>query len=347
MADLEKEKRIVLIIETAQIELKKIIQQGILLQLEKKQLKAMTIDLIDKTKLKLREEEADESLILETELALKRSFMLWYENIYLKAIKTDEEGLKPQITPIVKKQTGGMRIGDSLKRESIENIREFQTIYEEGGAGYYYDYTKQVRQAMDELANQKIGVGKGSLRNSAEIKVRYEVINDDLRKLKDKGTKFVISSSHANASERCSWWQGKIFELDIDIATREMGQYGGTKPKQTIKGYIDGKPYYSLKEACENGFLSYNCQHRLIAYYKGIHIQEYDLLKVEKKRNISQTQRGMERQIRNLRTRLVLATDEQEEKVVRKKLKSWKKKYATFCETNNVPRYDWRTKIID
>ena len=344
MPDLEKEKQIVLIIENAQLELKKIIQQGLLLNLEKEQLKAMTIKLINETKLKLRELDADESLILDTEIAIKRSFILWYNNIYLPTQKVATKGL---IEPIIKKNTGGMRITDSgLKRETIENIREFQTIYDEGGAGYYYDYTTRVKQAMNELAGQKLSDGKSSLRNSAEIKVRYEVINEDLQKLKDKGTKFVISSAHANASERCQWWQGKIFELDIDIATREMGQYGGTKPQQTIKGYIDGKPYYSLKEACENGFLSYNCQHRLIAYYKGIHIQQYDLVKVEKRRNISQTQRGMERQIRDLRTRLVLATDEQEEKVLRKRIKSQKEKYAKFCETNGVPRYDWRTKII-
>ena len=343
MADLEKEKQIVLIIENAQLELKKIIQQGILLNFEKEQLKALTIDLIEKTKKKLREAEADESLILETEISIKRSFILWYNNIYLKTIKVAEKGL---IEPVRVKYTGGMTIGETLKKESIKNIREFQTIYEEGGAGYYYDYTKKVQQAMDELANQKLTTDKGSLRNSAEIKVRYDVINDDLKKLKDKGIKFVISSSHANASERCSWWQGKIYELDIDIATREMGQYKGTKPKQTIKGHIDGKPYYSLKEACENGFLSYNCQHRLIAYYKGIHIQKYDLFQVEKRRNVSQKQRGMERHIRSLRTQLELATEEQEQKLLRKKIKVSAEKYAQFCETNNVPRYDWRTKII-
>lgn len=354
MADLEKEKQIVLIIENAQLELKKIIQQGILLELEKEQLKAMTIDLINKTRLKLKEADIDETLVLDTEIALKRSFILWYNNLYLKAKKVEPQAQKVAIKgdiqrtqPIYTQYTGGMLISDgNLKRESIENIREFQTIYDEGGAGYYYDYTKRIKEVMDELATQKLSDGKTSLRNSAEIKVRYEVINEDLQKLKDKGTKFVISSAHANASERCQWWQGKIFEIDIDIATREMGQYGGTKPKQTIKGYIDGKPYYSLKEACENGFLSFNCQHRLIAYYKGIHIQQYDIVKVEKRRNISQTQRGMERQIRDLRTRLVLATDEQEEKVLRKRIKSQKEKYAKFCETNGVPRYDWRTKII-
>lgn len=354
MADLEKEKQIVLIIENAQLELKKIIQQGLLLNLEKEQLKAMTIKLINETKLKLRELDTDESLILDTEIAIKRSFILWYENIYAKVKKVEPEVQKvaikgdiQKVKPTYTQYKGGMRITDSgLKRGTAENIREFQTIYDEGGAGYYYDYTTRVKQAMNELAGQRLSDDKSSLRNSAEIKVRYEVINEDLQKLKDKGTKFVISSAHANASERCQWWQGKIFELDIDIATREMGQYGGTKPKQTIKGYIDGKPYYSLKEACENGFLSFNCQHRLIAYYKGIHIQQYDLVKVEKRRNVSQTQRGMERHIRDLRTRLVLATDEQEEKVLRKRIKSQKEKYAKFCEDNNVPRYDWRTKII-
>jgi hypothetical protein len=124
-----------------------------------------------------------------------------------------------------------------------------------------------------------------------------------------------------------------------------MGQYDGVKPKQTIKGYIDGKPYYSLKEACENGFLSYNCQHRLIAYYKGIHLQTYDFVKVEQRRNISQNQRYLERQIRYLRTILELAVTNEEKKIYRQQVKQLKSDYAQFCSDNNVPRYDWRTQI--
>lgn len=355
MADLEKEKQVVLIIEQAQLELKKILQQGIMLDLPKEQLKAMTITLIDETKVKMRELEIDEQFINETEFAIKRSFILWYNNLYAQLKKTQNnaninviQGDTQKTKPIIKKETGGFVItGEELRREKIENIREFQTIYEEGGAGYYYDYTGKVKEAMDELAKQHLTLDKQSLRNKAEIKVRYDVINDDLNKLKEKGVKFVVSSAHANASERCSWWQGKIFELDIDIATREMGQYDGVKPNQTIKGYIDGKPYYSLKEACENGFLSYNCQHRLIAYYKGIHIQQYDLVKVEQRRNISQRQRYLERQIRLLKTKLELSINTEEKKALRKQIKQLKDEYAQFCSDNNVPRYDWRTKIID
>lgn len=349
----DKERDIILIIETAQLDLKKIIQQGILLDIPKEQLKVMTIDLINTTKEKLKQAEADDELIFDTEFAIKRSFILWYNNLYRQVKKTDYtatsrvyHGKEQQVTPVIKEDKKGFVItGEELRRESIINRRELQSIVTEGGAGYYYNYTERVKEAMDELAKQHLTLDKYSLRNRAEIKVRYDVINEDLQRLKDKGTKFVISSAHPNASERCSWWQGKIYELDIDIATREMGQYDGVKPKQTIKGYIDGKPYYSLKEACENGFLSYNCQHRLIAYYKGIHIQKYDLVSVEKKRNITQNQRYLERQIRLKRTELELAVDEQQKKKLRKEIKLGKEKYAQFCETNNVARYDWRTKI--
>lgn len=352
MPDLEKEKQVVLIVETAQLDLKKIIQQGILFDKTKEQLKLETTNLIEQTKIKMRDLEVDEAFIQETEFAIKRSFILWYNNLYAQLKKTQNiatsrvyHGKEQKTKPIIQDNTGGFVIGDELKREGITNMREFQTIYEEASAGYYYNYPERVKQAMDELAQQHLTLDKYSLRNRAEIKVRYDVINEDLQRLKDKGTKFVVSSAHANASERCQWWQGKIFEIDIDIATREMGQYDGVKPKQTIKGYIDGKPYYSLKEACENGFLSYNCQHRLIGYYKGIHIQQYDLVKVEQRRNISQNQRYLERQIRYLRTKMELAVNEEEKKVYHKQVIELARDYKKFCSDNNVPRYDWRTKI--
>lgn len=352
--DFEKERQIVLVIETAQLDLKKIIQRGILAQMPREEIKALVLTLIDTTKLKLKEYEADDDLIRDTEFAIKRSFILWYNNLYDKLLKMQNKAISQQIEavkqikPIITKETKALTITDEgLKKQTIANVREFQTISEEGGASYYYNYAERVEQVTNELAGLHLGVDKNSLRNRAEIKVRYDAINDDLNKLKEKGVKFVISSAHANASERCSWWQGKIFELDIDIATREMGQYDGVKPVQHIKGYIDGKPYYSLKEACENGFLSYNCQHRLIAYYKGIHIQKYDMVKVEKKRNISQQQRYLERNIRQLRTEFELTQEEERKKELQLIIRQKNKQYKQFCKNNNVPIYEWRTKIID
>jgi hypothetical protein len=168
-----------------------------------------------------------------------------------------------------------------------------------------------------------------------------------MEKIKANGNKYVVASAHGNASERCSWWQGKIFLIDLDVATREMGQYKGIKLKQTILGYIDGKPYYSLKEACENGFLSFNCQHRLIAYYKGIHIPKYNLVEVAKRRDISQKQRYLENKIRKEKSKQVLATSNEERKQATKESRRLQAYYRDFCKVNNVPRYDWRCRVTE
>ena len=196
MPDLEKEKQVVLVIETAQLELKKIIKQGILLDLPKEQLKLMTIDLINEVKVKMRDLKVDEQFIQETEFAIKRSFILWYNNLYAQLKKTQYNetsriyhGDEQKTKPIITDNTGGFVIDSGLKREKIENIREFQTIYDEGSAGYYYNYTERVAKALNELAQQHLTTDKNSLRNKAEIKVRYDVINEDLQRLKDKGVK--------------------------------------------------------------------------------------------------------------------------------------------------------------
>ena len=180
----------------------------------------------------------------------------------------------------------------------------------------------------------------------AEIKTRYDLINEDLNKLKEKGVDYVIATAHGNASERCSWWRGKTFKLDLDIETRKMGQYKG-KPTQNKLGTIDGKPYYSLKEACENGFLSYNCQHRVVAYYKGVHVPKYNLVEVKKRRDITQKQRYLENRIRKAKSRQVLAISPEERKEAIEESKRLQADYLKFCEDNNVPRYDWRCRVTE
>jgi hypothetical protein len=69
------------------------------------------------------------------------------------------------------------------------------------------------------------------------------------------------------------------------------------------------------------------------------------MVQVEKKRNITQNQRYLERQIRLYRTKLELSVDEQEKKMYHKQVIELARDYKKFCSDNNVPRYDWRTKI--
>lgn len=366
--DKEIERKRILVIEEASLTIKKILSQAILNKEAKSSLRSKCNNIISITEHKLIELGTDKEFIRETIRGLKSSFLRWYNQIIFqleRVVKIDNSGIVSQTLRNIKglkitKNTNAFIIGGSgrigMEKIEITNLRELMTIYDEAAAGRYADYVGNIKKTIisiqDSLASNTLSLydAKGrnkSLRGMAEIKTRYDLITNDLQKLKDKGTKFVVSSAHANASERCSWWQGKIFVIDLDITTRKLGQYPGRKPSQRVLGHIDGKPYYSLKEACENGFLSYNCQHRLVAYYKGIHIPKYSITDVRRRRGISQKQRYLENRIRQEKSKQILAVNSDERKKARLKSKELQERYAEFCKLNDVPRYDWRTSVTE
>ena len=361
--DIEIEKKRVLIIEDATTKLKKIVYDGLVLAQTKIYMKSKVVALIEETKTKLEEIDTSSDIVNDTIIALKQSFLRWYYQILstLKKIeKQDDLGLISKTIKAMESSveltegTDAITITDTgMGQVEITNIRDYMTVYEDGGLGRYVDYTTMIKSNIititDEINEGSLSLvdslgRKKSLRNMAEIKARYEIINDDLKRIKASGVEYVVATAHANASERCSWWQGKIFIIDMDIATREMGQYKG-KPQQDIKGYIDGKPYYSLFQACENGFLSYNCQHRLVKYYKGIYIPKYNLVDVEKKRNLTSKQRYLENMIRKHKMNEVNALTSEERNQAIENSKAYQKEYNEFCIENNLVNYEWRTRI--
>lgn len=366
--DKDMERKRILVIEEASLAIKKVLSQAILNKETKSALRSKCSSIINSAEHKLVELDTDKEFINDTIRGLKSSFLRWYNQVIAhldRVSKTDKSGIVSQTLKNIKgikttKNTNAFVIGGTgkvgMEKIRITNLRELLAIYDEGAAGLYVNYVDEIKKAImnihDDLASSTLSLydsmGRNkSLRNMAEIKTRYELISEDFKNLKDKGTKFVVSSSHANASERCSWWQGKIFLIDLDVASRKMAQYPGHKPSQHILGYIDGKPYYSLKEACENGFLGYNCQHRLVAYYKGIHIPKYSIAEVNRRRGISQRQRYLENCIRKEKTKQILAIHPEEIKKARLKSKELQERYADFCKMNDVPRYDWRTSITE
>ena len=272
---------------------------------------------------------------------------------------------------------------------NVDNIRDYMTTYDLGALGRQVEYTDELERNMIAISNQ-IADGKltmtdslgrtKSTRNMAEIETRYALVSKDLlkatanSKYSYNGKKLVVASSHADASERCSWWQGKVFVDDLDdINNRPMGEYKG-KPNQTIVGEIDGKKIYSLKQACECGFLSYNCQHHLVAYYKGVEPPVYNSSDINRKRDITTKQRQLENTIRKYKGRETNAkvipnekkmrtirvsdwdgsnqwaehkeTKEMTEIAFNKAMsKYYQEYYKWFSKKNNVPEYRWRTKI--
>lgn len=366
--DKDLEKKRILAIEEATIKIKSIIVNAPLDKVNKTLLKERCDVIVKDTEKKLKDLELDDELVKTSVKALRMNFHWWYQQMIVmleKTAKIDTTGIVKDALKSIKNidyksSLGGFTItanGKDMAMDQVQvtNLRELMTIYDEGAAGRYVDYVGQIKDSLvdiqNEIANGTLSAidslgRKKSIRNMAEIKTRYDLINEDLTKLKEKGTRFVIATAHANASERCSWWQGKIFVIDIDIATREMGQYKG-KPTPTKKGTIDGKPYYSLKEACENGFLSFNCQHRVIAYYKGVKVPKYNLVEVKKRRDITSKQRYLENKIRKAKTRQALAVSPKERKEAIEESKRLQQQYNQFCKDNNVPRYDWRTRVTE
>jgi len=383
----EKEDKLALIVEEANTKVQEIINDAIMFGYSKIYAKSLIQNLVEETTKKLEQENASDYLIESTKIAILKAFMKgWLTVIAIleKNLNKDNLGvigklveqMKTANKPLVLQADKGISIdvfdnNVGIAKAGIKNIRDYITDTELGGTSRFSNYKTMLQNTLIEVKNNiangtltltdSLGRVK-SIRNMAEIETRYQMINQDLLRQGIKQNEFVIASSHADASERCSWWQGKIFLMDLDVSSRPMGQYNG-KPNQTILGYIDGKPYYSLLEACQNGFLSFNCQHRLIKYYKGAAPIQYNMVNVKNARNLTIRQRAMENTIRQWkrkeklsdRTLKVNRTNpitgkveqftEYEWNVLNSKL--WQDRYRDFSKSHGLPVYEWRTRITE
>jgi hypothetical protein len=385
---LKQKEELIMAVENATSRLKILIQKGIASNEPQSSIIARAVVLINETTSELEKYTDDKDFIQEQITGLNKLLNSWM-NTYLlglnKIAKINDSSLLKSILdnyklldknniPIKTLKNGGITIASLnekdlvLAKEGITNIRDLMSNPVEAGVGRYVDYGKRLREEIAKLneayAENPAAVSdskgnKKNLRAMAEIKVRYDLISEDL---KDKDAKYVMATSHPNASERCSWWQGKLFKVDMDVESRRMYQYNKAQSQAMCKPlpkeeWVDGIPTYSLKTAVECGFLSYNCQHRLIKYYKGLKAPKYSLIEVEKKRNLTTYQRALENKIRQ--TKMIETISGRNSEVLRKNpfthemermsasdySKLLQEKYKQYCENNNLVQYTWRLRI--
>ncbi len=266
---------------------------------------------------------------------------------------------------------------DKSKRTFIINneqmtIEENLSVkFKELSGEYAYDqmviqeYQEKVKSTINKMSNlaltektfkevngRKVGAPVFlSIRNKAEMTVRYEEMKEELKELIDDGEKFVIVSQHRDASKRCSPLQGLLYKLDVDpnekvecvLNWRELGT---RFPKQI--GVLDGNPYYSLKEAMSYGLFSYNCRHRFIKYIPGMKVTEqykYDDKLAEQKRKVDTKMRQMERAIRQAKERQVLSIDSKERRAYQIRSKQLQEKYINFARKYGRVVNTWRCSI--
>lgn len=259
---------------------------------------------------------------------------------------------------------GGRRTdGTEIKPTTTQRASAWRVVESAGYTGartmgvamqkFSADYMRQnVQPALDRLAAQfpydpdQDPTGqrrRNSLRNRAEFEVRGQAQQDAIDGFKARGVKLVICSTHADCSERCRPWQGRVYSLD--------GMRGRTD---------DGREYIPLEEATDiyyttkagkrwkNGLLGFNCRHFLVEYQKGYYFPKPNAKEERREYVITQAQRRLEENVRRWRTEAVEAKGINPEryKEARAKAIEWNKKYIAYSRANDRAYYPSRTALL-
>lgn len=233
---------------------------------------------------------------------------------------------------------------------STLNAETLKTVAKGVPTGQYPKaYMKQVNDTLRKIADiQALDAddvtGRNSLRNRAEMEVRYEYHQNEIADFKKQGMKLVICSTHADCSDRCYPWQGRVYSLDHTTGITADGRR--YIPLETATDI-----YYTTKagKTYKNGLLGFNCRHRLYKYEDGMQVPYVSAKEQKQEYAITVRQRQMETQIRHYREEYLIyhgTTDEALAQRARKKAIALNKQYIAFSQKNKRAYYPDRVKII-
>lgn len=243
-----------------------------------------------------------------------------------------------------------------VARERAERIvEEIQPRFETDAKGVpakmyakeYFD--KLVKPVFEELVKQNPLdpgdiTGHNTMRNRAEMEVRYNEHLQQIADLKSDGVKLVVSSVHADCSNRCYKWQGRVYSLDGTSGITEDGQRYEPLEKAT-------DVYYTTKagKVYKNGLLGFNCRHYLMPYKPGMVIPYVSKKTQQKERAINTQQRELEKTVRYWETKAAQNKDvnRKEYLAARKKAIAWRQEYRQFSHDNGRAYYPSRIKLFE
>lgn len=330
-----------LLIEETQSEIKVVISEGIMKHLNFKALDLRVKAIIDR----LVNELESEALKIRCRVDLVRFANRIY--LMLKPLFVDVDlAVLMSIRKVAEKQatikeikTAGKYLSYDVPNKVFEKAVPLDM--------YAKDYLKLVEQRMQEIAMLEAKPDETSrvnLRNIAEMQVRQERHEEELRGYLDKGIDLVWIVPHANCSKRCEPYQGKLYSISGKIGTIDGISYqplsDATDNYETTRS---GKIY---KNGCISGF---NCRHKLQAYKKGNTPVEIPAKVVKKEREINNMQRYLERGVRAWKDKALMAKVQNDTKgyvYCRQKAKEWNERYIDYSRKNEVAYYPSRTKII-
>lgn len=212
---------------------------------------------------------------------------------------------------------------------------------------YYKDvWEKKIKPTLDRLCetvalDPNDFTGRNSLRNLAEMEVRYKDRQDNIDSLKSQGVKVVICSAHEDCSERCFPWQKqRFFSLD--------GSYGEIDGHKYIPLEVATDIYYTTKAGrrYKNGLLGFNCRHKL-EKYNGQLTPTVSAKTRAIEYGITKKQRELERAVRKKKTEMLMLKGINKDGYIKAKeqAKMLTQRYEEFSRRNNRAYYPMRTNI--
>lgn len=216
-------------------------------------------------------------------------------------------------------------------------LQEFQKKYMERVSNALSSLAKQNALDADDLT------GRNSLRNFAEMQVRYERHLEEIQQLKDDGEKLVVCSVHADCSDRCKHWQGRVYSLDGTSGTTTDGRR--FVPLETATDI-----YYTTKagKTYKNGLLGFNCRHKLYPYRQGMVIPCVSEEERRREDAITRKQREMERTVIRWREEALMqkGVNVSAYTTARANAVEAYKQYKAFSKENGRAYYPDRVKIL-
>ena len=242
-----------------------------------------------------------------------------------------------------------------IQTKALESTRQaymdvINRAYIETASGVY-DYGTSIRGALRDMADQGItGAtyrrGNRYVKYSIEGTVRRDTLtavnqlaNKGAEKItKEIGAKYVEVSAHIGARvsnnpiANHAGWQGKVYKLDGE------DEYPNLKEKT---GYPDDI----------QGLGGVNCRHRMFPFFPGISVPNPHQIDEEENKKVygaTQKQRAMERNIRAIKKRLIVAKasgDAEKAKEYRKSLTQKQAEIEKFCKKNGLRRQTEREMV--
>lgn len=339
----------VLSIEDAETEIREVIMQSFLQGASKQQLNIKINKIIARV-----EKAVDKKL----KSAIRRS-LLAFANRQYNTLQNNWGAYLPALLVLIGYRQKHNNAGSKQELNYITQQLAQRPIPRGIQPDYYArDLIKRVDSVLNELCEQQpldpndIS-GRNNLRNKAEMEIRYQRHQDEIAKMKEEGGLW-ICSVHADCSDRCSFWQGRIYSTNGTSGTTEDGREyiplewatGEKKPPKKL-----GAPATTYKTKAgvtyKNGLLGFNCRHTLTPFKPYKKPPTISAAERKKEYSITLRQRQFENEIRKAKVEAIQnkIANPVKSREAASRAKKLYERYKTFSHNNNRAYYPDRTKI--